>query len=151
MSPGILTKEDANLALPKGTSPGGFLTQPPDRQIQRKKDRTMNSTSSVFQLVWEPFCEILLVSCGVIGLIALLSPKAFQRIAKFSGYWIDSNRILAWLDKPIDVDLLVLPHSRKFGVAVLAAVTILALHWFNPSGPDLSVARPMNLKAASRL
>ncbi|MBC7816503.1 MAG: hypothetical protein IAG10_06425 [Planctomycetaceae bacterium] len=88
--------------------------------------------STLFQFVWGPFCGILLASCGIIGLVALLSPKAFERIANFSGRWIDSNQILARLDKPIDVDSLVLPHSRKLGAAVLAAVSILAFRWCIP-------------------
>lgn len=91
----------------------------------------MNSMTTLVQLIWEPFCGILLASSGIIGLVALASPKAFERIANFSGRWVDSNQFLARLDQPIDIDARVLPHSRKLGAAVLAAVAILAIRWSN--------------------
>lgn len=85
----------------------------------------MNSTLTLVQRVWEPCSWILLVGAGVLRLVALVSPRTFQRVAEIGGLWLDSNKVLARLDKPIQVDKLVLPHSRLLGAAVLAAVAIL--------------------------
>ena len=87
----------------------------------------MNSTLILVERIWEPCSWILLASAGVAGLVALVSPKTFQRVAEFGGAWFDSGKMLAQLDKPIDVDRLVLPHSRLLGAAVLASVAILCL------------------------
>ena len=85
----------------------------------------MNSTLILVERIWEPCSWILLASTGVIGLVALVSPKTFQRVAEFGGAWFDSGKMLAKLDKPIDLDRLVVPHSRLLGAAVLASVAIL--------------------------
>ena len=85
----------------------------------------MNSTLILVERIWEPCSWFLLASAGVVGLVALVSPKTFQRVAEIGGVWCDSSKVLARLDKPIDVDRLVLPHSRLLGAAVLAAVAIL--------------------------
>ena len=89
----------------------------------------MNSLLSHIQPVWGPICWILLASSGILGLVALLSPKTFERIAIFGSRWIDSRKIIERLDKPIDVDRHLLAHSRKFGTAVLVAVAILGFRW----------------------
>ena len=85
----------------------------------------MNSTLILVERIWEPCSWILLASTGVIGLVALVSPKTFQRVAQIGGTWFDSGKMLAQLDKPIDLDRLVLPHSRLLGAVVLASVAIL--------------------------
>jgi hypothetical protein len=67
----------------------------------------------------------LLSLCGLFGLIALLSPRHFEVLARKSSRWIDSRRIVEVLDRRIDVDDYVLPHSRLLGALVLAAVSVL--------------------------
>ena len=87
----------------------------------------MNSTLILVEHIWEPCSWVFLASVGVAGLVALVSPKAFQRVAEIGGLWLDSNKVLARLDKPIHVDRLVLPHSRLLGATVLAAVAVLCI------------------------
>lgn len=86
----------------------------------------MNPLFALLQTIWGPFSWILLASSGLLGLVALLSPQTFERIAAYGSRWIDSNKVLERLDRPIDVDQWMLPHSRKLGAAVLVAVAILA-------------------------
>ena len=62
---------------------------------------------------------------GVFGAIALVSPRMFASLAKGGGRWLDTSHVLATLDKRVDVDDRVLPHSRLLGVAVLASVALL--------------------------
>ncbi len=85
----------------------------------------MNSIMILVGRIWEPCSWILLAFAGVIGLVAVVSPKTFQCVAEFGGAWFDSSKMLERLDKPIDVDRIVLPHSRLLGAAVLAAVAML--------------------------
>ena len=65
-----------------------------------------------------------LVGCG--GLLALVSPSLFAVVAKRSSRWVESDKVLAHLDKRIDIDSYVLPYSRVLGIAVLLAVALLA-------------------------
>lgn len=85
----------------------------------------MNSTLILVERIWVPCSWVFLASAGVVGIVALVSPKTFQRVAEIGGHWLDSNKVLKRLDMPIDVDRLVLPHSRLLGAAVLTSVAIL--------------------------
>ena len=69
---------------------------------------------------------LLLVSCTVLGLIAVLSPDRFRAIATGGARWVDTNRLLQKLDTPVNIDQSVLRHARLFGVAVIAASLFLA-------------------------
>jgi hypothetical protein len=66
---------------------------------------------------------------GAIGLLAVISPTWFRVLASRSGHWVDTEKYLRLLDKRIDVDQYVLPYSRWLGVAVLAAIGLLAAVW----------------------
>jgi hypothetical protein len=63
---------------------------------------------------------------AVFGLLAAVSPKHFQSLAVRGGRWIDSSKVLSALDKTWFVDDRILPHARWLGVAVLAALALLA-------------------------
>jgi hypothetical protein len=63
---------------------------------------------------------------GVVGMIAVVSPPRFAKLAAWGGRWIDSNKILQVFDKRIDIDHYVMPFSRLLGLAVLLAVVVLA-------------------------
>ena len=85
----------------------------------------MNSTSIVLQQAWSA-CSWTLLSCaGIVGLVALISPQTFQSLSKRGGRWLDSEKMLARLDKRIDVDQAILPHSLVLGAAVVATVAIV--------------------------
>jgi len=59
---------------------------------------------------------------AAIGAVALFCPDLFRKIAVRSNHWIDTNKILSYLDRRIDIDHHVLPFTRHLGIAVLAAV-----------------------------
>ena len=75
---------------------------------------------------FELFVPAFLVFSAALGVVAVISPRFFAKLATKSGRWVDSARYLAALDKKIDLDRLVLPHSRLFGALVLISVSILA-------------------------
>ena len=63
---------------------------------------------------------------GVLGMVAILSPKYFAAISSRSGRWVDTNKLAEVLDKRVDIDHYVLPFSRLLGAAVIASVAVLA-------------------------
>jgi hypothetical protein len=60
--------------------------------------------------------------CGALGLMAVAAPRAFQRLAQRSSKWVDSEKLLAVLDKRVDIDAYVLRYTRLFGAAVLCGL-----------------------------
>jgi hypothetical protein len=73
------------------------------------------------------FVPLLLGMIGLIGLLALVSPRLFESIATNSSRWVDSQKLLAVLDKRIDIDHLILPYCRVLGALVVVSVAVLAL------------------------
>jgi hypothetical protein len=73
---------------------------------------------------WDSLLWVILGIVGAVGLLAILSPRRFSALATRSGQWVDTNKVLAQLDKRVDIDAYVLPFSRVLGVAVLAAVVL---------------------------
>lgn len=83
----------------------------------------------MLQSFWGTCFWILLAIAGLLALVALVSPATFRSLAKFGGHWLDSSKLLARLDKQIDVDRLVLPYSRVLGAAVIATIAILCFRF----------------------
>ena len=72
---------------------------------------------------------IVLTSLGVIaaiGLVALVSPRLFSRLATWGSVWVDTDRVLKKADHRIDIDAYVLRYCRLFGAGVLGVVVVLA-------------------------
>ena len=74
---------------------------------------------------WDSLLWVILGIVGAVGLLAILSPRRFSALATRGGQWVDTNKVLAQLDRRIDIDAYVLPFSRVLGVAVLAAVVLV--------------------------
>lgn len=83
---------------------------------------TFTLSSSLF----EPLFWTVLGAVGLVGLVAVVSPRGFAAMSLRSGQWIDSEKILEKLDQRFDVDQYVLPYSRTLGCFVLASVVVLA-------------------------
>jgi len=77
-------------------------------------------------IVWEPIALGLLGFAGLLGLLAVVSPRLFQKLAGQTDRWVDSTRALECLDRRVDIDTYVLPRSRLLGVAVIASVAVLS-------------------------
>lgn len=67
-----------------------------------------------------------LAAAGCLGLLAMVSPPAFARVAVYGKTWIDVDQTLRKLDRTIDIDGHVLRHTRLFGAIVLGAVLAAA-------------------------
>ena len=64
---------------------------------------------------------VTILACFVCGLIAVVSPARFSRLAVFLGRWVETRPTLPIVDARVDVDAAVLRHSRLFGICVVAA------------------------------
>jgi hypothetical protein len=78
------------------------------------------ATSGLHATSW-----VLLALCGALGLLALVSPSLFQRIATAGSRWFDTQKWIERLDRRYDIDRYVLPHSRVLGALVIASVVFL--------------------------
>lgn len=76
--------------------------------------------AAVFPILWTCLGVI-----GVLGLLALVSPRHFAAIARHGGRWVDTSKVLDKLDARVDIDERILRHSRLLGVAVVASVALL--------------------------
>lgn len=66
---------------------------------------------------------------GILGLLAIVSPRCFVRTAAACSRWVDSERLLRVFDRRIDVDHWMLPHSRALGALVVLSVLLLGYFW----------------------
>ena len=64
--------------------------------------------------------------CGLVGLMAIVSPRKFSLLAVRGSRWFDTNKVADVLDKRVDVDRYILPFSRLLGAVVVVAVAVLA-------------------------
>lgn len=62
---------------------------------------------------------------GIVGLLAILSPRLFSRLVAVGGVWIDIDKLARKLDRRIDLDPYILRHSRLFGGLLLGAAALL--------------------------
>lgn len=81
---------------------------------------------AVISGIYLPIVWSLLALIAIVGVIAVASPKWFARLDAVGSRWIDTSRWIAKLDRRIDVDARVLPHSRLLGGAVLTSVGLIA-------------------------
>ena len=72
---------------------------------------------------------------GAIGAMGVISPRLFAAVCRASSRWVDTQRLLAPLDKPIDIDHRVLRYSRAFGALVAASASLLVWFILRHKGP----------------
>lgn len=73
----------------------------------------------------------LVAVAGLPALIALVNPGLFARLDSRGNKWFDSAKMLAVLDKRVDIDHVLLPFSRLLGGAAVSALLALGcmLYW----------------------
>lgn len=85
----------------------------------------MNLLAALCTADLRPLMWVLLASAGLLGLFALINPKGFRKLSSEGSRWIDTQKLVALLDKRVDVDQKILPHSRLLGGMVVASVMVL--------------------------
>ena len=73
--------------------------------------------------------SVVLIFSTLFGLLALVHPRWFTRLATRGSQWIDSGPMLECFNRRFDIDRYVLPYARLFGVLVIASVGIFAYRW----------------------
>lgn len=74
---------------------------------------------------------------GVVGFLAVASPRVFAAFADAVGLWITPPpKTLSVVDSPIDIDRFIIRNSRQFGVLVLVSVGYLTLFFLGRVDPS---------------
>ena len=81
----------------------------------------------ILQQAWPNIFFSLLGLCGIVGLVAVVSPKMFARVAETGGLRVIKPKSPLLFESTIDIDQLVIRHSRQFGTVVILVVVYLAL------------------------
>ena len=89
----------------------------------------MQQLLELVQRTWEPVFLTVLVIAGLLGAVALVSPRVFNQLATSASKWVDASQALAFLDRRVDIDAYFLPRSRILGVAVLTSVAVLTFFY----------------------
>ena len=84
----------------------------------------------ILQDAWQILFPCLLAMCGVVGLIAMFSPKMFALVAETGGIWVTKPKQPAMFESTIDIDKFVIRHSREFGSIVTLVTVFLTLFFF---------------------
>jgi hypothetical protein len=85
----------------------------------------MAALLAVTEVRWLPIAWTVLALLSVLGGLALVSPRLFTALALRGGRWVETEPYLNKLNTRVEIDALVLPHSRWLGAATLAAVATL--------------------------
>ena len=85
----------------------------------------MESILTLLEITANPLFFCLLGVGAVSGIVALASPRLFCRIAAVCNRSIDTDRILASLDRSVNIDRVVIKHLRLLGAAAVASVLYL--------------------------
>lgn len=88
------------------------------------------------QEAWPSIFLSLLGLCGVVGVLAVVSPRMFALVAATGGMWVTRPKKPSLFDLPIDIDQFVIRHSRQFGSVVTLVVFYLALCFFGRVDPS---------------
>ncbi len=98
------------------------------------------SVVNIIQDAWPIIILSFLGLSGIVGLIALVSPKLFAMVAETGGLWITPPKNSSVVESPIDIDQFVIRNSRQFGGLVLIVVTYLTLFFFGRIDPSWTPA-----------
>ena len=86
----------------------------------------MDQILDLLRATWVPFAWFLFGAAGIVGVLAVISPRGFSKVVTQSSRWVDAGKLLAFLDKRYDIDRYVLPYSRLLGFLVLGSVAVIS-------------------------
>ena len=81
----------------------------------------------ILREAWPIIFISLLGFCGAVGILAMVSPRAFAIVAETGGLLVTKPKSPSLFESPIDIDQFVIRHSRQFGAMVTVVVTYLGL------------------------
>ena len=80
-----------------------------------------------FSSVVLPLGVIAVVFSGLLGAVAIISPRTFAKLAAFWGTWINTRPTLPVVDQKFDIDEYVLRYPRIFGGLIVTAAAVWAV------------------------
>ncbi len=88
----------------------------------------------LFQAVAKPLLFVMLGLSTVVGITAVINPRAFDALVAVGNRWVDTwsffhvsqNSRLRLMDKWVDVDHFALPRTRGIGIAIVVACLVLS-------------------------
>lgn len=86
-------------------------------------------------LDWNLLSTGIVVFCGAIGVLAIVSPKAFSVVVSHGNRVLNMGREPSTEERWFDIDKYVLEHGRLFGTGVI--LTAAYLWWISHNGPDV--------------
>ena len=72
-----------------------------------------------------------LVFSAVIGSIAAISPKAFERLVRISDKRFSLDWIVAMIERPINVEHYLKPCTRMLGITALTSAIYIGLQFYS--------------------
>ena len=83
----------------------------------------------ILQEAWLIIFPSLLILCGIVGLIAMVSPKMLALVAETGGIRVTKPKNSSLFEPTINIDKFVIRHSREFG-SIVTLVTIYNVIFF---------------------
>lgn len=90
----------------------------------------------ILQEAWPIIFLFLLGLCGMVGLLAMVTPKMFALVAAIGGLRVIKPQKSLLFESTINIDKYVIHHSRQFGTVVSLVVVYLALCFFGHVDPS---------------
>lgn len=88
-----------------------------------------------FHSVVVPLAFIGISACVTCGVIAIILPRTFGKLAAFLGKWIEALPTFKTIDRRLDVDHYFLKYTRVFGACILMASAFWASLLVDSLGP----------------
>ncbi len=79
----------------------------------------------------------MILSVSACGVLALVAPNKFERIARFWGRWVETKPTVPLADRRIDIDDFVLRHARVFGLLLCAGAFLCSVLLMSTTRPSL--------------
>ncbi len=98
----------------------------------------MDPYIALFQAAARPLLICVVTTSALLGVLALVSPKAFALLAAKGNHWIDTrkllhipdNKLFHTTDKWVETDQFTIRYSRLTGIVMLVAAAILGSLYF---------------------
>ena len=93
----------------------------------------MDAYIALFQAAARPLLICAVATSALLGVLALVSPKAFTLLAVKGNRWIDTsklfhvpdNKLFRTVDKWVETDQFTLRYSRLTGIVMIVAAAIV--------------------------
>jgi len=98
----------------------------------------MDAPIILIEAAARPLLVVFILASGLVGILAIISPRVFAVVTSRGNQWIDTWRFFRTVDNPffrrldkwVDLDRFAVEHSRLTGFAMLAVAFTLAYAFY---------------------